>query len=120
MNQPNITYPHQIHKGTLTIRVFWDFAEGCLNITVSVFLHQFEARAVETDPRHLCWGPYSDISGKIVLAERGQCLFEDKVNTGLRIFLVLQLTLHKQLETYGLSHVCHDVNHANVCIKGTS
>ena len=44
------------------------------------FLYQFEAPAVEADPRHLCWGPYNDISGKIVLAESdSRCGFEDQV-----------------------------------------
>ena len=35
---------------------------------------------MEADPHHLCWGPYNDISGKIVLAESdSRCGFEDQV-----------------------------------------
>ena len=44
------------------------------------FCCQFEAYAVEADPPHLCWGPFNDIRGKIVLAESDDhCGFEDMV-----------------------------------------
>ena len=56
---------------------------------------------MEADPLHLCWGPYNDISGKIVLAESdSRCGFEDQVKINEEYFSYICLTFETNLKMY--------------------